>query len=352
MASDGRVGYFSHCVSKDQLLPGDHIYAWRPGYTHHGIYTGKEGQEVIHSSADSRLSRSQSKSSAIIRSTTLEEFLKGSKLRLTSYGVSRLTRAAKHRGSCYCTPNIASDEVVKTAEEYLENPDEWGNYNALANNCEHFAFYCKTGTANFEGQVEIITLALNMFFVIPVIPTLMSGKNLLMYTISICVIFVILDRFIFLNQAQYKVKRNFYVVTTFVLSFILLVFNRSLIPLYIMYHFIVWSCLCAFICYLAENKLNWSKWKRLFFLVLLFVIELVIQKLCCDGQDPQLVLPIGLLGCAILTTFSDDRHLYILLITLFVGLYYLAIDNALNTLSCLILLYVGVILHIMTLHPM
>ena len=204
MASDGRVGYFSHCVSKDQLLPGDHIYAWRHGYTHHGIYTGKEGQEVIHSSADPRLSRSQSKSSAIIRSTTVEEFLKGSKLRLTSYGVSRLTRAAKHHGSCYCTPNVASDEVVKTAEGYLENPDEWGNYNALANNCEHFAFYSKTGTENFEGQAEIVNLAFQVYFFIPIIPILMSGKNLLMCTTLIYIIFMILDRFIFLNQV-YKV---------------------------------------------------------------------------------------------------------------------------------------------------
>ena len=74
------------------------------------------------------------------------------------------------------------------------------------------------------------------------------------------------------------------------------------------------------------------------------LIELVIQKLCHDGQDPQLVLPIGLLGRAIVTTFSDDGHLFIMLITLFVGLYYLVIDNAVNTLSCLILFYVCVIL--------
>ena len=94
----------------------------------------------------------------------MEEFLKGSKLRLTSYGVSRLTRAAKHHGSCYCTSNISPDEVVKTAEGYLENPDKWGNYDALAKNCEHFAFYCKTGIENFEGQAEILNLAFRMYF--------------------------------------------------------------------------------------------------------------------------------------------------------------------------------------------
>ena len=339
MASDRRVGYFSHCVSKDQLLPGDHIYAWRLGYTHHGIYTGKEGQEVIHSSADPRLSRSQSKSSAIIRSTTVEEFLKGSKLRLTSYGVSRLTRAAKYPGSCYYTSNIASDQVVKTAEGYLENPDEWGNYDALANNCEHFAFYCKTGTENFEGQAEILYLAIYAYFYIPIIPILMSGKNLLMYTISIYITIMILNRFIFLNQAQGRL----YLIMTFLLSFMLLGPYPWHIPPYIGLHVTVWSCLYLFILQFVNN-INWSKLKRLFFLVLLFVIELVIQKLCCDGQDPQLVLPIGLLGCAIVTTFLDDGHVYTLLITVFVGLYYLVTDNAVNSLSCIILFLVCSIL--------
>ena len=338
MASDGRVGYFSHCVSKDQLLPGDHIYAWRLGYTHHGIYTGKEGQEVIHSSADPRLSRSQSKSSAIIRSTTVEEFLKGSKLRLTSYGVNRLTRAAKHHGSCYCTPSITSDEVVNTAEGYLENPDWWGNYHALVNNCEHFAFYCKTGRENFEGQAEILNLAPSI--IILIIPI---GKNLLMYTISLCITLMILDRFIYLNRD--RVNKGLHLITPFVLSFILLVLDPH--PIHCMgCHFIELFCLIVFFAYFErkKKKRNWSKWKRLFFLILLLVIELVIQKLCCDGQDLQLVLPIGLLGYAILTTFSDGGHLYIVLI-LFVGLYYLVIDNAVNTLSCIILFYVCSFLH-------
>ena len=174
-ASDDRVGYISHRVSKDQLHPGDHIYVWRSIfiYSHHGIYTGKEGQEVIHSSADQRMSLSESKKSAIIRSTTVKEFCDGSKLRLTSYGVSKYTKSVKAPGSCYCTLSGPSDEVIERAESNLKNPDKWGHYDLLENNCEHFAFYCKTGTSNFEGQAELVKS-----IGISSIP----GKNLFMHT--------------------------------------------------------------------------------------------------------------------------------------------------------------------------
>ncbi len=177
MASDGRVGYFSHYVSKDQLLPGDHIYAWRYNiYAHHGIYTGKKGQ-VIHSSADPGVSRSQSKSSAIIRTTTVEEFCNGSKLRLASYGVSRLTRVSKCYGSCYCTSSVKSDEVINTAKSCLEDPDKWGKYNVSEHNCEHFV---KLEKIISKDKLKCC----NFIAVIPIIPILMTGKNLLVYTIA------------------------------------------------------------------------------------------------------------------------------------------------------------------------
>ena len=34
--------------------------------------------------------------------------------------------------------------MIKRAEYYLSNPDEWENYHLLFNNCESFAVYCKT----------------------------------------------------------------------------------------------------------------------------------------------------------------------------------------------------------------
>ena len=36
---------------------------------------------------------------------------------------------------------------------YLKHPDEWGEYNLVFNNCEHFATYCATGKKS-SGQVQ------------------------------------------------------------------------------------------------------------------------------------------------------------------------------------------------------
>ncbi len=146
-----------------------------------------------------------------------------------------------------------------------------------------------------------------------------------------------LDRLIFLNKEE---KGGLYLIIVILLSFLMLVINPNPIPLYNKYHFILWFGIFVFLFYLLAIKpYGRSKYKRLFFLILLFAIELVIQKLCCDGQDLQLVLHIGLLVYTILTALSVKT--VILLATLFLGLYYLLTNNAVNTLSSLILLYVG-----------
>ena len=44
------------------------------------------------------------------------------------------------------------EEIVETAEYYLENKEEWGEYSLVSNNCEHFATYCATGKKK-SGQV-------------------------------------------------------------------------------------------------------------------------------------------------------------------------------------------------------
>ena len=36
---------------------------------------------------------------------------------------------------------------------YFKHPDEWGEYNMIVNNCEHFATYCATGKKS-SGQVQ------------------------------------------------------------------------------------------------------------------------------------------------------------------------------------------------------
>ena len=135
-----RVGVFSHAVDKNDLKCGDHIYAYRLGYSHHGIYVGSDRYDVIHVSGFGKR-----KGTLQIRSCNLEEFLCGRQLRLVSYGSSEARRAYKMHSTCYCTESRQASKVVATAQYYLKHPNEWGDYNLVRNNCEHFAFYCKTG---------------------------------------------------------------------------------------------------------------------------------------------------------------------------------------------------------------
>ena len=44
------------------------------------------------------------------------------------------------------------EKIVETAEYYLKNEEEWGEYCLFDNNCEHFATYCATGL-KYSGQV-------------------------------------------------------------------------------------------------------------------------------------------------------------------------------------------------------
>ena len=39
---------------------------------------------------------------------------------------------------------LSPKEIVKKAEYYLNNTEEWGDYNLLYRNCEHFARQCAT----------------------------------------------------------------------------------------------------------------------------------------------------------------------------------------------------------------
>ena len=145
--SDNRVGYFSHAVDKKDLKRGDHIYTYRLGYSHHGIYIGSDSYDVIHVSG-------KTKTSAQVKSCKLEEFLWGHPLRLVAYGSSENYRAYKMNSTCYCTKSRPASEVVATAQYFLEHPNEWGDYNLVRNNCEHFAFYCKT-RIQFSDQTGV-----------------------------------------------------------------------------------------------------------------------------------------------------------------------------------------------------
>ena len=136
-----RVGWISHCISKEDVKPGDHIY--RYGflwiYSHHGIYVGKEDCEVIHFSGDAK----SAKSSSRIRKCTLSEFLGRSELRLVAYSESFLRKFYKWKSSGHVLKCRPAEEVVETAEHYLKYPQEWKDYNLFTNNCETFACSCK-----------------------------------------------------------------------------------------------------------------------------------------------------------------------------------------------------------------
>ena len=145
--SNDRVGYFSHAVDEKDLKRDDHIYTYRLGYSHHGIYVGSHSYDVIHVSG-------KTKETAQVKSCELEEFLWGSPLRLVAYGSSENSRAYKMNSTSYCTKSQPASEVVATAQHYLKHPNEWGGYSLVRNNCEHFAFYCKTGI-HFSDQTGV-----------------------------------------------------------------------------------------------------------------------------------------------------------------------------------------------------
>lgn len=93
-------------------------------YFHHGIFVGgKVG--VIHYGGES-------KKDAKIKDDDLKNF----------WGEKRLVKITYPNRE-----NINPDIVIKTAEELKKNPDKWGKYDLLKNNCEHFATYCKIGIA-------------------------------------------------------------------------------------------------------------------------------------------------------------------------------------------------------------
>ena len=121
------------------LTVGDHIRVKRNAslnYYHHGIYIGYQsiyelggyGQYVVHFSGPDN-----TKIAAKISITTLNDFLNGgSDVKVINYPTSN-------------GPSLSADTVVGTALYYVNNPAQWGAYDLVTNNCEHFAIYCKTG---------------------------------------------------------------------------------------------------------------------------------------------------------------------------------------------------------------
>ena len=153
--SSQRAGLIFHDVRKRDLKPGDHIYSYRGVppllcYSHHGIYIGERDCEVIH--FDAPPGGTKCRSSATIRSCSLSSFLDGNQLRLVSYDEPFLFKVLKKSESSHCIESRPAEDVISTAKYYLNNPHMWDDYSAYDNNCESFAFYCKTELPDFTGQ--------------------------------------------------------------------------------------------------------------------------------------------------------------------------------------------------------
>lgn len=163
MEEDRGVTVLSSRIERWQLRRGDHIYAWRTGYSHHGIYESDE--KVIHFTSASAQSSSgffSSSSSAAFSSHSkcreamrgggvvvccLDCFLKGDNLCLFAYSVSIAFAALSNIGAqdtCSVEDEDPPDTVLRRANDFLDYGG-FRSYNVAGNNCFHFAYYCKTG---------------------------------------------------------------------------------------------------------------------------------------------------------------------------------------------------------------
>ena len=160
-----RGGYFSNAVDKSRLKPGDHIYVYRHlrAYTHHGIYVGERRCEVIHFSTVCKGEtcgklQVTGKLVAKVQKTSLKKFcLDGSAVRLITYGCSSWLKPIWIDKSGFVPKSKPAEQVIRVAKYFLKNPNEWKKYHVETNNCNHFAYFCKTGewlNAGGEGLLR------------------------------------------------------------------------------------------------------------------------------------------------------------------------------------------------------
>lgn len=122
------LGFSSEKVSCGGLKMGDHLAV--PGermgikYFHHGIFISHEYGVIDFGGAD--------KDTATVQQVDLFDFVKAT---------SQVFRVIYPEGITCFQP----EEVVRRAKLLLNDPKSYPDYNALTNNCEHFATSCKTG---------------------------------------------------------------------------------------------------------------------------------------------------------------------------------------------------------------
>ncbi|XP_021282940.1 uncharacterized protein LOC110415571 isoform X1 [Herrania umbratica] len=120
--------------------------------------SGSSSKEIESSSPCQKCGYKRDCQAGIIK-TCLDCFLDGrSSFEFYEYGVPIYYFNKKPRGTCCVSPSKPDHEVVERATDLLERKG-FGEYNLFANNCEHFAVYCKTGLA-FSHQVQGAGLAI------------------------------------------------------------------------------------------------------------------------------------------------------------------------------------------------
>ncbi len=131
--------------SDKKPMLGDQIRVNRGLYYHHGIY---ENDETIYQFASPQGSEI-SPETAIICTTTLDNFLKGGELEVREYSEEELNKKK------------SPEEIIEFAKSKLGT--NLGGYNIISNNCEHFSNLCAFGKAKSNQVDDIMALFGGLF---------------------------------------------------------------------------------------------------------------------------------------------------------------------------------------------
>jgi len=120
------------------LQAGDVIFTDHILIRHYGVYAGRG--RVIHYAGENSIFDAN----IGIREISLEQFAKDGK-----YGVLQFTRKQG-------VNQFSGTETVRRARSRIGER----SYNLIFNNCEHFAFWCKTGNSKSRQVESVITTAI------------------------------------------------------------------------------------------------------------------------------------------------------------------------------------------------
>ena len=124
---------------------GSQIRVNRGLYYHHGIY---ESDDVIYQFA-SPVGSEVSPATAIICTTSLDNFLKGGELEVREYNEEELNKKR------------SNEEIIEFAKSKLGS--NMGGYNIISNNCEHFSNLCAFNESKSNQVDDILSLLGGLF---------------------------------------------------------------------------------------------------------------------------------------------------------------------------------------------